>query len=384
MNSAFIPYWAKDNSGIKSIKTYKNADIPANVIGRGQVKDEKDAWFALVHHNHPLATDWKIGITEAEACYSPASHLYKQWDFSSTGTSGLSGITRIINLQNNTVLLARGYDGVVFDYIGNTVIKETPKLYINAGVSSGLLLDNGKVLLGGGDSGENALLYDMETNTTNSAYNSGLNSIEGLIKLDNGLVFAYSGANGNNTSLYDPVSDTFSAPVNAGSPVISAILLTNGEVLLCLYNGTLRRYNAAANTWGTAISHGFGTTMIHMANIGDDKTLIVNANAFKIYNAQTNTLSAITPIPVDSSIAGIFRIPDNDKVIVLLVSNNGSAQILNTDTGSLTSISKTFSNTITGQAPGIALSDRVLIAQYIAEADSDIQQLTPVGYSIDL
>jgi len=229
------------------------------------------------------------------------------------------------------------------------------------------LLQNGKVLVTGGDLGtiivtiRKAQLYDPSTNSWSATGKmTALRGYHSAAMLPNGQVLVSGGTNGNigsngydltilkSAELYDPAAGKFTATGKMSTARMghASTLLPNGKVLVTggIYSEKPRlRWAAATNTTevfdpatGSWSSAGTMSTLraYHSATLlPSGKVLVVGAGSADLYDPNTNTWTA-TGSPISKSTASPAVLLQNGKV--LFANPLGTAELYDPNTGKFT------------------------------------------------
>lgn len=202
------------------------------------------------------------------------------------------------------------------------------------------LLNNGKVLVAGGDSGGvTAELYDpaTETFTLTGSMNTPRSSQTATL-LKNGMVLVAGGDSGGVTAeLYDPTTGTF-APTGsmntARNPIFTATLLNNGKVLVAGGGGpSAELYDPAAGTFTP-------TGSLKTGRVGHTATLLNNGKVL-VAGGDVATAELYDPVTGTFTLTGsLNQTPLNGTATLLkngmvLVAGGGgpSAELYNPATG---------------------------------------------------
>lgn len=227
-----------------------------------------------------------------------------------------------------------------------------------------VLLQNGKVLVAGGDLGtlilpiRNAQLYDPSTNSWTATGN--MVSLRGYFAgtlLPNGQVLMAGGTNGviksngydltilKSAELYDPATGKFSATgaMTTARMYEVATLLPNGKILvtggLYIYKPRLRYavatataelFDPATGTWSSAGSMSVARSGHSAIVMQNGKVLVVGAGKADIYDPATNTWTP-TGSPVSASTGAPAVLLQNG--MVLAANPLGTAELYNPTTG---------------------------------------------------
>lgn len=201
-----------------------------------------------------LLTSGKVliagGVTSSDGYKSSELASAELYDpvagtFSATGSLNTARSPSAALLNNGQVLVTGGGLASAELYDPSTgTFSFTGSLNLARGGNTETLLQNGKVLVAGGDtqSGQSAELYDPSSGTFTAT--GSLNTVHGTptaTLLPDGQVLIVGGSGGwdlgltlNMTELYDPASGVFifNAPTNTNRFGQTATLLNNGQVLI--------------------------------------------------------------------------------------------------------------------------------------------------------
>ena len=191
------------------------------------------------------------------------------------------------------------------------------------------LLDNGKVLIAGGDTGHgfvsSAELYDPASNTWSSAGSMATaRAVATATHLNNGKVLITGGLNNNNqplssAELYDPATNTWSSAGNMATVRVydTATLLPNGNVLVAggytgPYLSSAELYDPTTNSWSSAASmatpRGFQTATL----LNNGKVLVAGGDfselqSAELYDPVGNTWSSASSMNIGRSFQSATR-----------------------------------------------------------------------------
>ena len=283
-------------SPLLNARTYFSATLlqDGRVIAVGGVGNKITAYSSTELYD-PVANAWSLGGSLAAARYLHTATL----------------------LQNGNVLVAAGYSisGAPPPLVSAELYNPSTNTWVSAGSlatarieHTATLLPNGKVLVTGGQDGNNntsssAEIYDPASNSWSAAASMSTPRYNHTATLlQNGLVLVAGGFNGGTTltssELYNPATNTWSpaGTLSAARGSQTATLLNSGKVLLAGgFDNTIPGnnvtlaitdlYNPATNTWSP------GGTMT-AARLGHTATLLTNGKVLVAAGyQQTNTVS---------------------------------------------------------------------------------------------
>jgi len=218
--------------------------------------------------------------------------------------------------------------------------------------AQGILLPSGKVLVMGGQyftttyaARQSAELFDPVTNTW--SYTGSLNYARFdnfAILLNNGKVLVGGGSSGSNVELYNPATGIFSlaASMPTGRSRAAAALLPNGNVLVLGGEGSNAKtadiYNVASDSWSSLTPqmnyyHGGGQAI---ATLNDGRIVIaggwndlntIGSSGMDIFDPSTNTFASVVQLPNFLFAAGIAGQKLSDGRVAFFGGSDGQGNI---------------------------------------------------------
>jgi N-acetylneuraminic acid mutarotase len=284
-----------------------------------------------------------------------------QWALTGSMLSGTGGINPLIKLPNDKVIaignqnnngggISQLYDSSTAQWTQTGSILLTPRSQYNP-----VLLDNGKVLIAGGEPGGGGVyfeseLYDFTTETWSTAGNlNQARSSAPLIKLHDGRVLIISGdthGSGwlNSSELYNPSTDHWELSGNLEVPIQdneggNAVLLDDGRVLKVGATGGFSStvtstvaevYNPSTGTWsrtGDLLIDRYSTKLLKLQN---GKVIMISGSQWtnlvaecEIYDPETGQWSQAAPLNFARQAHQAILLPDGRVLVAGGISATG-------------------------------------------------------------
>ncbi|MHB1355219.1 MAG: kelch repeat-containing protein [Anaerolineae bacterium] len=291
----------------------------------------------------PLATTAEPG----KSAFTNTVHLPDQITFTSTGSLKASRFSHTATLlEDGRVLVAGGNNSAGAELYDPTTGEwtTTGSMRVARNGHTATMLPNGKVLVTGGIGGVAAIasaeLFDPNTGTWSLTTDelSGARYDHTAILLPNGLVLIAGGYSGFSTlasaELYDPAADTFTDIPAMHFPRWSptATLLADGQVLLAGGSGggaSAELYDSAANSWTLTGSMNTGR-FDHTATLLRDGRVLVAGGYGGAYLASAELYN---PTYGTWSSTGSLNVARNGHTAILLA--NGKVLVVGGYWGSL-------------------------------------------------